>query len=116
MTAFFSITAILTILVVIANRSMIYLAVGAVLCVPLLAHAAKSIALAIAPATVIPQWMIAFYAIGAVSLVALCDLLLAANRTPATLSGVRTQRQYAAQARQRVRRRVRFVTQETKPT
>lgn len=116
MNAIFSIAAILTILVIVANRSIIYYAAGAVFCTPLLAHAAKSITLAIAPATVIPQWMIICYALGAVLLVAACDLWLAANRTPFTISEIKTQRHYASQARQRVRRRVRFVTQETKPS
>lgn len=113
MSAVFSTTAIIAILVMIANRNMIYQGIGAVLCVPLLAHATKSIVLAINPATIIPQWMIVIYAIAAVGLVAVCGLVLAANRTPATISGIRTQHQYAAQARQRVRRRVRFVTQES---
>ena len=114
MYAAISITAILTILVIVANRQLIHYAVATVLITPLLAHSAKSIALAIDPATIIPQWMIVLYAAGAVALVAACGLWLAANRQPFTLETLRTRRHYASQARTRVRRRVRFVTQEGK--
>lgn len=116
MYATFSILAILTILVIVANRTIIHYTAAVVLCTPLLGHAVRSIVLTIAPTTIIPQWMVIFYAAAAVALVAASGLWLAAGRQPFTLDTIRTRRHYASQARQRVRRRVRFVTQETKPS
>jgi hypothetical protein len=115
MNSLFSILAIVTILVIVANRKVIYHVFAAVFCTPLLAHACQSIVLQIDPSTVIPQWMLVAYIAGSILLVYVCTVWIAADRTPASLTHVRTRLRYGAQARRRVRQRIHFVTQENQP-
>lgn len=112
MNAFFSVAAMVLLLVIVANRTMVHYAIASVLGIPLLAHAGKSVALAIDTQVVFPEWMIVAYAAASVLLVGVCCVWMAARRTPASLTHVRTHIRYGAAARRRVNARVQFVTQE----
>lgn len=112
MNAFFSVAAMVLILVIVANRTMVHYAIASVLGIPLLAHASKTVALAIDQEVVFPEWMIVAYAVCSVLLVGVCCVWMAYKRTPASLTHVRTHVRYGAQARRRVNARVQFVTQE----
>lgn len=94
-----------------ANRPSIYAFIAVAVAIPLLALCHRSVVAAIAPATVMYEWLTVAYIAGALLMVAAVRILTA-GRQPVTFAAIARRRRYAAEGRRRVARRVRIIRQE----